>query len=262
MRVLRLLFILGALSELEGSALSDTNGPLSVLAQRIAVTDRIIATNWAASMFGEAGFCIPITGEKVKGIVKAVSEATHFANQEHPAFEWDWELRFYRGTNFLAAICLKGDTFLTDGVYHDPTGMLEQVYRNLVNREYLARVYGDEDKSFADAVKAEAKKWLGSPTHRILGEDKRKVVKYVNEFYAAGAARVFVADIKTRPNGKNTPWENAKYLCVVLPGDPEARRRVFRVHSQAVREWCNDADDDVGQKYLWYRVDWHDPESS
>jgi hypothetical protein len=140
MRVLRLLFILGALSELEGSALSDTNGPLSVLAQRIAVTDRIIATNWAASMFGEAGFCIPITGEKVKGIVKAVSEATHFANQEHPAFEWDWELRFYRGTNFLAAICLKGDTFLTDGVYHDPTGMLEQVYRNLVNREYLASV--------------------------------------------------------------------------------------------------------------------------
>jgi hypothetical protein len=122
----------------------------------------------------------------------------------------------------------------------------------------VSRVYRDEDKEFAESQKAEAKDWLKSPLHTILGEDKKRALKYVNDFYAAGAPKVFVAEIETQMNGKNPPRENAKYLCVVLPTDRDTRRKVFRVHWQAVREWGFDADDDVGQKYTWYPIDWHD----
>ncbi len=219
MHVFRLLFILGALSGLEASSLGDTNGPVPLLSRRIAVADRIIATNWTAVQFGEPGFGFLITGDKVKRIVKAVSEAKHYANQEHPDWEWDWQLRFCNGTNLLAAVC-------------------------------FAR--------FADTSKAEAREWLKSPLHTILGEDNKKVLKYVNEFYAAGARKVFIADIRKQANGKNLPTENAKYLCVVLPSATKARSRVFRVHWRAVHEWGFDADDDVGQKYTWYPIDWHD----
>ncbi len=252
--------IIGVLAlALQFSALCDTNSsPVGALAERIAATDRIIATNWAAAGFGEQPFSIPIPGDKVKGIVRAVSGATFYANQEHPNWEWDWQLRFYKGTNLLAAIYFAGDTFLTDGVYRDPTGALERVYRDSSNREYVSRVYKDEDKDFAESKKAEAKAWLKSPLHAILGQDKKKVLRYVNDFYGAGALKVFVADIETHMNGKNIPAESAKYLCVVLPTDEDARRRVFRVHWEAVREWGFDADDDVGQKYTWYPIDWHD----
>jgi hypothetical protein len=234
---------------------AQTNAPL---AKRIAAADRIIATNWAASQVGEPGFGVAIPGEKVKAIVKAVSRATHYENQEHPDWEWDWQLRFYNGTTFLASICFARDTFLTDGVCRDPSGVLERVYRNSVNQEYVARVYKDEDKDFAESKKAEARTWLKSPLHTILGEDKKKVLRYVDDFYAAGALKVFVADIETQTNGKNPPTEHAKYLCVVLPKDEDSRHQVFRVHWQAVREWGFDADDDVGQKYTWYPIDWHD----
>src|SRR6266851_757198 len=103
MQVSRLIVFLAALSGLGASALGDTNGPLSLVSQRIAVADRIVATNWVASEDGEPGFGISIAGDKVKRIVKAVSAATRYRNQEHPDSEWDWQLRFYIGTNLLAA---------------------------------------------------------------------------------------------------------------------------------------------------------------
>src|SRR5689334_2837102 len=110
-RFFRLAFVLITFSGLAGSALCATNA----LSERIALADHIVATNWAAAGFGGQPFSIPITGDKVKAIVKAVSTATHYANQEHPDWEWDWQLRFYEGTNLLAAICFARDTFLTDG---------------------------------------------------------------------------------------------------------------------------------------------------
>jgi hypothetical protein len=231
---------------------------VDALAQRITATDRIIVTNWAAAGFGEQPFSIAVPGDKVQGIVRAVSAAAFYSNQEHPNWEWGWQLRFYRGTNLLAAIYFAGDTFLADGVYRDPTGALERVYRDSSNREYAARVYKDDDKDFAASKKAEAKAWLKSPLHTVVGQDKKKVLRYVNDFYGAGALKVFVTDIETHVNGKNLAAESARYLCVVLPADEEARSRVFRVHREAVREWGFDADNDVGQKYTWYPMDWHD----
>jgi hypothetical protein len=252
--VFGLLSVLGAVGVSEARALNDTNGSVSALSRRITDADGIIVTNWAT---GEPGFGVFITGSNVTRIVKAVSKAKRYANQEHPDWEWDWQLRFHQGSNFLAAICFARDTFLADGVYRDATGALAQVYRDSVNQEYVARVYKEEDKEFAETTKAEAREWLRSPLHSILGEDKKKVLKYVNEFYATGASNVFIADIKKQAN-ENTLLENAEYLCVVLPSDTKARRKVFRVHRRAVLEWGFDADDDVGQKYTWYPIDWHD----
>jgi hypothetical protein len=239
------------------SALCGTDpSPLAGLAQRIAAADRIIVTNWAASRFGELGFGIPIPAEKVRGIVKAVSTATHCGHQEHPDWEWGWQLRFYRGTNFLAAICFKQDTFLANGVYRDPTGLLERVYHRSVKQQYVSQGQKDADEEFAESKKAEAKAWLKSPLHTIPGEDKKKVRRYVNEFYGAGASKVFVADLL---EGENPLTEDASYLCVALPKDEHARRKVFRVHWRAVREWGFDADGDVGQKYTWYPIGGHGP---
>lgn len=241
------------------SALGEAD-PSSVeaLAPRITVTDRIVVTNWAAAGFGEQPFSLLISGNRVKGIVKAVSAATFYAKQEHPDCEWDWQLLFCKGTNILAPIKFARDTFLADGVYRDPTGALERVYRDSSNREYVSRVYKDEENDFAESKKAEAKAWLKSPLHTILGQDKKRVLRFVNDFYAAGALKVFVADIDTHLNGKNPSAENAKYLCVVLPSDEHVRHKVFQVHWRAAREWGFDADDDVGQKYTWYPIDGQD----
>jgi hypothetical protein len=225
------------------------------MTQRIAAADRIVATNWAT---GYPGFSLPISGNNVRKIIHAVSISKRCANQEHPVCEWDWKLLFYTGTNLLDSICFARDTFLTDAVYLDESGVLEGVYSDSNKREYLARIYGDQDETFTNTITVEARQWLRSPLHTILGEDKKKVIKYVNEFYDAGARKVCLANIKTELNGKNPPTEHAMFMCVVLPQDSEARRKVFRVHSQAVTNWCNDADDDVGQKYLWYQIDWHE----
>ena len=212
------LLLLGVLSRTE--AYDNTNPPLAVVAKHILMADRIIATNWAAAQFGEKGFGFPITGERVKGIVNAVSAATYVGFQEHPDWEWKWQLQFYTGTNFLDAVCVGGDTLLANAVYRDASGVLEQTCKDCANQQEVATVYKGEGKEFADAVKAEAKQWLHSPTHKIIGEDKQKVVRYVSAFYAAGAAQVFVTDIKVHPNGKNPAWENAKYLCVGTSEQP------------------------------------------
>jgi len=257
MNISRFMFIgLLALGS-QFSALCGT-GPsaLAGLAQRIAATDRIIVTNWVGSQRGELGFGIPIPGEKVRGIVKAVSTATHCGHQVHPDWEWGWQLRFYKGTNFLAAICFKQETFLANGVYRDPTGLLERVYHLSVRRQYVSLGQKDADEQFAESKKAEAKAWLKSQLHTVLGEDKKKVLRYVNDFYAAGALKVFVADL-VEARGENHLTENASYLCVALPTDEHARRKVFRVHWRAVREWGFDADGDVGQKYAWYPIGGH-----
>jgi hypothetical protein len=266
-RISSFIVVVATLLGSQAPALSATNAPtaaivsgtltLTLLAQCIAVSDRIVATNWAT---GYPGFSISISGDQVKQIVKAVSTATRYANQEHPDSEWDWQLHFYAGTNFLSAICIARDTFLADGVYRDDAGVLGRVYHDSVNREYVARVYKDEDKEFAATTKAEARRWLKSTLHSIHGQSKKKVVQYVDWFYDAGAVNVFMADIKKVASRKNDLTENAEYMLVVLPQDLEARRKVFLIHSKAVLDWGIDADGDVGQKYLWYRVDWSESE--
>lgn len=268
MRKLVQIAVVAMMFGLQSWAFADTNNttsasgsvskPLASLAKRITPTDHIIVTNWAGTGFGEPPFTVTVASNDVKKVIRAISLAKFVGGQEHPNWEWGWELQFYRGTNLLAAICFNGGSFLTDGVWEDDSGVLARIFRNASNQEYVSKVYRDEDKDFAASKKAEAREWLKSPLHTILGEDKKKILKYVNDFYTAGAKQVYVADIETHLNGKGPPTENAKYLLVVTPQDEETRRKFFVVHWEVVKAFGFDADDDVGQKYTWYPIDWHD----
>jgi hypothetical protein len=232
--------------------------PLADLAKRIMLTDSIIVSNWADTKFGQPPFTVTVSSNDVAKVVRAVSSATFAGGQEHPDWEFGWKVMFYQGTNFLAGICCGGDSFLRDGVWNDGSGILGKICGKAHNRQYLSQVYGDEDKDFNESKKTEAKKWLKSPLHTILGEDKKKVLKFVDKFYDAGAKEVFIADIETHFNGKNPPTETGKYLLVVTPQDEETRKKFFVAHWEAVVAWGFDGDDDVGQKYTWYPIDWHD----
>src|SRR6266566_1798578 len=124
MRILRLVVTLALLSGSPPTARGDTDSAstptapasqeLVGLASRIAVADRILATNWASDY---PGFSISISGAEVKRIVRAVSTARFQGNQEHPDVEYDWKLQFYRATNSLAAICFSHDAFLFSGKF-------------------------------------------------------------------------------------------------------------------------------------------------
>ena len=221
------------------------------LAHHVAAADRVLATNWFASWHGDPGLGRSFSGRKVREIVAAVSSARRYPNWNPTSSIYDWELQFYNGTNRLDAIHFQGRVFLlADGEYVDDTGVLEKVYDDLSTWEYASRVYKDEDKEFAAAQdKAEARGWLKAPTHTLEREKRKKVIGFVNDFYTASAARVFIADIRKQGRAET---EIAKTMVVVLPQDPAARRRVFAVARRAPAEWMNDPDPDVGQKYLWY----------
>lgn len=268
MRIVVQIVVVAIMFGFQSRTFADTNqaslAPASIpklladLAKRINSADSITISNWTDTMFGQPPFTDKVSSNDVAKVVHAVSSATFAGGQEHPECEWDWKLMFYQGTNFLAGICFNGGSFLTDGVWNDESGVLGNLYRKTSNRQYVARVYGNEDKDFNESKKAEAREWLKSPLHTILAEDKKKVLKFVDAFYAVGAKKVYIADIETHFNGKNPPTENGKYLLVVTPQDEETRRKFFVVHWEAVTTWGFDADDDVGQKYTWYPIDWHD----
>jgi len=240
------------------AAISPIPKPLAVLATQINSANSIIVSNWADTMFGQLPFTITVPSNEVSKVIQAISLATFVANQEHPDWEYGWKMMFYRGTNLLTGIYCNGGSFLTDGVWSDESGVLGKICGKAHNDQYRARVYGDEDKDFNESRKVEAKAWLNSPLHSIRGEDKKKVLKFVNQFYGAGAKKVYIAGIETHFNGKNPPTETGQFILVVLPQDEEARQKFFIAHWEAVQAWGFDAEDDIGQKYTWYPIDWSD----
>ncbi len=261
------MFVTASMLGFQFCAFADTNEtiasisipkPLLILSERIALADCIIVSNWTDTMFGQPPFVVTVTSNDVPKVIHAVSSAKVCGNQEHPDWEWGWKLLFYQGTNLLAGICCNEGSFLSDGVWNNEDGVLGKICGNASNRQYLAKVYGDEERDFKESKKAEARAWLKSSLHTILGEDKKKVLKFANAFYVAGATKVYVADIEIHYSGKNVPSENAKYLLVVTPQDEETRRKFFIVHWEAVKAWGFDGDGDVRQKYTWYPIDWHD----
>jgi hypothetical protein len=219
------------------------------LARRIADTDHIVATNWFDATHGDLGFGVSISDDKVGKIVRAVSAAKKYPNLPVTSSIWDWELQFYKGTNRLDTIRFQGSVFLADGEYDDETDVLEKVHQDLVNRVFAANLNKEGNKYFSATNKAEAKQWLKKPSHTPFKESKKKVARFVEDFYDSGATKVFVADLETSSNGQT---EIAKSLIVVLPRDSASRHKVFSVATRASREWWNDPDGDVGQMYLFY----------
>jgi hypothetical protein len=113
-----------------------------------------------------------------------------------------------------------------------------------------ARVDKHGDKVMASSAKAEARHWMKQRSHVFFKAAPTKVAKFVEQFYAAGAKEVLIADIE-----EHDGLEYGEALLIVLPNEPKARAKLFNIGSRAETAFDNDAVSDKGQKYLYYSLD-------
>jgi hypothetical protein len=108
------------------------------------------------------------------------------------------------------------------------------------------------DKIMASDKKAEARQWLKDDNHVLFKfrEGKAGLAKIVDEFYVAGAEKIYVGDISTEA-GKDF----AGTILVVLPEDFAARTKLFKIDERVGPEFQEDPVADRGQKYLYYSLD-------
>ena len=113
---------------------------------------------------------------------------------------------------------------------------------------------GQQDETLRQSVEssdsAEARQWLRGPTHSWW-TDKAAISALVEAFYAAGAEKVVISDIIRQDDGSKV----SASIIVVVPSDPEARKRVFALDSRASLESQQDSQRDEDQKYLYYGFD-------
>jgi hypothetical protein len=226
--------------------------PLAELARWIADADHIVVTNRST------GSHRTISGDEVRRIIRAVSSSKRLPpDTPPPSLHLSWTLRFWAGTNCVATFDA-GEGFFSpgkvygdeDGLYGDPAGVLQNLTDELQKAEHAAWLRENEEKWLAsDQDKTEASQRLKDPSHNPVVVDKKKLLAFVGELYAAGASNVLVARIGEAAH-RQTETEK-RILIVVLPGDPEARRKVFSVAEQHSREWPME-ESDIGQRYLFY----------
>src|SRR5215475_5383430 len=103
------------------------------------------------------------------------------------------------------------------------------------------------DEIMAGDKKAEAREWLKDDNHLLFKfrEGKAGLVNIVNEFYSAGAEKVYVGNIESEA-GKDF----AGTILVVLPEDFAARSKLFEIDERVGPELQEDPVADRGQKYL------------
>jgi len=106
------------------------------------------------------------------------------------------------------------------------------------------------EKVMASSAKAEARKWLQQRSHCFFKTDRGDVVRFVEEFYGAGATEVLIGDIE---EGQGA--ELGQSLLVVLPNDVSARAKLFEIGLRADDAFQCDHVSDKGQKYLYYSLD-------
>jgi hypothetical protein len=111
-----------------------THSGAANLAERLTSADRIVATNWLSAASGKPRIRLEVPEYQVSRIVKAVSSAERLQGLTHSLM--DWELQFFRGTNYLGVIRFQGSLFLADHAeYRDKTGVLDKLYTDLARRE-------------------------------------------------------------------------------------------------------------------------------
>jgi len=107
------------------------------LAHLIASADRIVITNRLADMEGNyRNFSLTISGDYAQNIVRVISSAEHGGGCLCVP---EWDVRFYRETNFLADIHLGRDYFIFEEQwYFDHSGVLErfngELYKQMEKR--------------------------------------------------------------------------------------------------------------------------------
>lgn len=105
----------------------------SNFARRIARADRIVIIyRFPHGPPPLSSFSLSVTGGKVHEIVHAISSAKRLGVAPVTLSIWEWELRFYSGTNLLATVDFQGDVFLVENSeYYDDSGMLAGLDREI-----------------------------------------------------------------------------------------------------------------------------------
>jgi hypothetical protein len=106
---------------------------------------------------------------------------------------------------------------------------------------------------------ADAKVWLADQrvARSIGGLGPSASVGFVSRLHGDGACRVVAIDIRThrgRP-GLGEASETAEGVVIELPGDRDARQRLFAREAEAAAEQGFDPTPDEGQNFLFLKVD-------
>lgn len=104
------------------------------LIQRIRLGDNILITNvMEAGHYGN--FSMHLAGPDARDICTAVSGVWTYTNAPNSSATCAWELRFYRGTNYLETARFQEYVLRYDSRdYREDTGVLEKLYDNILQR--------------------------------------------------------------------------------------------------------------------------------
>lgn len=91
----------------------------------------------------------------------------------------------------------------------------------------------------------EARQWLSAQNHALFEIAKEDGQKLVENFYAAGAPKVYIYDASKMGDG-----EVAATFIVELPTDKTQRKKVFDAEAAWWKQMGEEGTKDVGQKYL------------
>jgi hypothetical protein len=130
--LIAVLGLVGACSHPAARPNGRTSAPTR-LGLLISDADRIVITNRLAPREERyRGFSLTISGDDARGIVKDVAFMSPARGEVTDSY-FDWELRFYVGTESLAAIYLASSTFTFEGnEYFGDTGKLKALSGKLL----------------------------------------------------------------------------------------------------------------------------------
>jgi hypothetical protein len=113
-----------------------------------------------------------------------------------------------------------------------------------------AKVDEHGDEALAGKNKGEAREWLKDASHIFFKGDRKQIAQFIEDFYSAGAAQVYIVDTETH---KGSVYGGA--ILVVLPQDVAVRAKIFSMDKDVARAFDEDSVMDQGQKYLFHAFD-------
>jgi hypothetical protein len=126
--------------------------------------------------------------------------------------------------------------------------------RNQDNSEALQKSEAFCEQVLKRGRTEEAISWLKDKSKGVitLGElqTNKESLKLAQKIYRLGAEKVLAVEIGSDEHG-----ENSGKLIIVLPDDPERRKRLFRWSNTTARSLGFDPDVDIGQKHLFAMLD-------
>jgi hypothetical protein len=105
-------------------------------------------------------------------------------------------------------------------------------------------------EELAEPNHAEAREWLRDPSHILFEGSREHVIALVDQFYHAGAPKVYVTGIDRLMDSDVTAT-----IVVELPAEKGARKKVFDAEASWQKDAGEDPALDVGQKYLRILLD-------